>query len=75
MISVQLALAVNFIYDETGWTKLDWHKYKIDYSTVYDPIPSEEVIKNPDIRKALSQCKINSLDGPYERSTQERPPG
>lgn len=72
---IQLASAVNIIYDETGWTKLDWHKYKLDYSTLYDPLPSQEVIKSPEIRKALAQCSLNSLDGPSPRVAIKRPPG
>lgn len=75
LLSTQLTSAVNILYDETGWTKVDWHKYKIDYSTVYDPFPSIEVIQSPEIRKALAQCKLNSLDGPFRRFMEKRPPG
>jgi hypothetical protein len=71
----QLIAAVNILYDETGWTKVDWHKYKIEYSPQLETSPSEAVIKSDVIRKALEQSKINSLDGPVERTPFVRIPG
>eukprot|EP00775_Hariotina_reticulata_P011589 gene11589-11733_t len=71
----QLIAAVNILYDETGWTKVDWQKYKIDYSPQLETSPSEAVIRSDEIRKALEQSKINSLDGPVERTPFVRIPG
>jgi hypothetical protein len=65
----QLIAAVNIIYDETGWTKQEWHKYKIEYNPSFEASPVDEVIKSPELRKALSKASLNSLDGPLPRST------
>jgi hypothetical protein len=75
LLFAQLIAAVNIIYDETGWTKQDWHKYKIEYNPSFEASPADEVIKSPELRKALSQASINSLDGPLPRSTALRPLG
>lgn len=75
LLFAQLIAAVNIIYDETGWTKQDWHKYKLEYNPSFEASPADEVIKSAELRKALSQASINSLDGPLPRSTALRPLG
>lgn len=67
--------AVNIVYDETGWTKVDWHKYKIDFDPGLEPSPADELISSEALRKALGACRINSLDGPVKRTPSLRAPG
>ncbi len=72
---LQLAAAVNVIYDETRWTKEHWNKYKVEFEPLRDFTPSEEVPSDPALKTALSGSKLNSLDGPSERRLVSRPSG
>lgn len=64
---LQAAVAVNIVYDETGWTKRDWHKYKIDFDMNLGVDPADEVLKSADLRKHLGETQLNSLHGPLKR--------
>jgi len=67
LLALQAAVAVNVVYDETGWTKRDWHKYKIDHDLNTGMDPAEEVFKSAALKKFLSESRINSLHGPVQR--------
>ncbi|KAF8066329.1 P4H4 [Scenedesmus sp. PABB004] len=67
--------AVNVLYDEVGWTKVDWHKYQLPYSHNWEQPPSDEAVRSPELREALALARLNSVDGPEERSAEEKPPG
>jgi hypothetical protein len=69
LLVLQAAVAVNVIYDETGWTKVDWHKYKIDFDLNLGTDPADEVLKSPEVKKLLTEAHINSLHGPAKRRT------
>lgn len=69
LLVLQAAVAVNVIYDETGWTKVDWHKYKIDFDINLGADPADEVLKSPEVKKLLTEAHINSLHGPAKRRT------
>jgi hypothetical protein len=67
LLVLHVAVAVNVVYDETGWTKREWHKYKIDFDLNTGTDPAEEAVKSPELRKHLSEVKLNSLHGPTKR--------
>lgn len=67
LIALQAAVAVNIVYDETGWTKRDWHKYKIAFDMNLGVDPAEEVFKSADLRKHLGETQLNSLHGPAKQ--------
>ncbi len=67
MAAVAVA-AVNVIYDETGWTKLDWPKFKVPHDVMTDPSPLDEVLPSlPSLRAELAAAALNSVDGPMLR--------
>ena len=68
LLVLQAAVAVNVVYDETGWTKRDWHKYKIDFDINNGVDPVDEVVKSPAIKKYLSESLLNSVQGPTKRT-------
>lgn len=67
LLVLHMAVAVNVVYDETGWTKREWHIYKIDFDLNAGTDPAEEAVKSPELRKHLSEVKLNSLHGPTKR--------
>jgi hypothetical protein len=69
LVILQAAVAVNTVYDETGWTKREWHRYKIDFDMNFGVDPAEEVFKSADLKKHLTETHLNSLHGPVKRKT------
>jgi hypothetical protein len=57
------------VYDETGWTKTDWHKYKIDFDLNVGPDPADEALKAAagSLKQHLSEAQLSSLHGPARR--------
>lgn len=66
LVILQAAVAVNTVYDETGWTKSEWHKYKIDFDLNFGVDPAED-LKSADLKKHLTETHLNSLYGPVKR--------
>lgn len=75
LFMLHVAVAVNFIYDETLWTKQEWEKYKIDFNSLNDFNPSEEAVSAPELKAALSHTILNSLDGTSPRRRISKLPG
>lgn len=67
LILLQAVVAVNVVYDETGWTKREWHKHKIDFDMNNAVDPVDEVIKSAAIKQYLAAAKLNSVQGPVKR--------
>jgi hypothetical protein len=60
------AHAVNYVYDETLWTKSTWPSFKVDYPLRgYNPTDDESI--TPDLKDLVKSSKYNSLDGPMPR--------
>lgn len=64
--------AVNVVYDETGWTKLDWPMFKVQHDVMADPSPLEEAVSSLSLRTELAAAALNSVDGPVHRKPSER---
>lgn len=75
LVVLQLASAVNIVYDETRWTKEDWHKYRIEFDPLETFNPSEEAALPAALKKALAGSSFNSLDGPLQRRAVSKAPG
>jgi hypothetical protein len=58
----------HIIYDETLWTKSDeWPQQRLDPGIWERLNPSDEAMRQPELRAALQKSAWNSLDGPTPR--------
>src|SRR5689334_6738182 len=67
LLLIQLAWAVNVVYDEALWTKQDWQRYKVALDPMEDFNPADDLIKDPQLLEGLTSSRFNSLDGPTAR--------
>lgn len=68
-LALPLIAAVNTIYDETAWTKRNWHEYKLEPGLWASMNPSDDAIKQLDVLGDVQKTTANSLDGPKPRRT------